>query len=195
MAASRSAGRCQRCNGRKSCRAVSLVDTIEMLERAKGIEPSYAAWEAAVLPLNYARNLPVLEPAEPLNIKVRSGEPDRRQDPRRSRLVVMKYVEAGRGSGEAQLPPAFDHAVIGGAAQQGGLRELLEMLMRLACVDQDFRSVGARLGRKLAGIEPGGPGGAQQVEILGRMAARAQRPQHVVHVGRVDVVVHRDDPL
>jgi hypothetical protein len=27
----------------------------EILERAKGIEPSYAAWEAAVLPLNYAR--------------------------------------------------------------------------------------------------------------------------------------------
>jgi hypothetical protein len=26
------------------------------LERAKGIEPSYATWEAAVLPLNYARN-------------------------------------------------------------------------------------------------------------------------------------------
>jgi hypothetical protein len=30
---------------------------IRILERAKGIEPSYAAWEAAVLPLNYARNL------------------------------------------------------------------------------------------------------------------------------------------
>jgi hypothetical protein len=29
--------------------------TREVLERAKGIEPSYAAWEAAVLPLNYAR--------------------------------------------------------------------------------------------------------------------------------------------
>jgi hypothetical protein len=27
------------------------------LERAKGIEPSYAAWEAAVLPLNYARQI------------------------------------------------------------------------------------------------------------------------------------------
>lgn len=27
----------------------------EGLERAKGIEPSYAAWEAAVLPLNYTR--------------------------------------------------------------------------------------------------------------------------------------------
>ena len=28
---------------------------LKKLERAKGIEPSYAAWEAAVLPLNYAR--------------------------------------------------------------------------------------------------------------------------------------------
>jgi hypothetical protein len=26
-----------------------------VLERAKGIEPSYEAWEASVLPLNYAR--------------------------------------------------------------------------------------------------------------------------------------------
>ncbi len=29
----------------------------ERLERVKGIEPSYAAWEAAVLPLNYTRAL------------------------------------------------------------------------------------------------------------------------------------------
>lgn len=28
---------------------------IKKLERAKGIEPSYRAWEALVLPLNYAR--------------------------------------------------------------------------------------------------------------------------------------------
>ena len=27
----------------------------EGMERVKGIEPSYAAWEAAVLPLNYTR--------------------------------------------------------------------------------------------------------------------------------------------
>ena len=26
------------------------------LERVKGIEPSYEAWEAAVLPLNYTRS-------------------------------------------------------------------------------------------------------------------------------------------
>ena len=28
------------------------------MERVKGIEPSYAAWEAAVLPLNYTRDRP-----------------------------------------------------------------------------------------------------------------------------------------
>ncbi len=32
----------------------------KILERVKGIEPSYAAWEAAVLPLNYTRS-PVAE--------------------------------------------------------------------------------------------------------------------------------------
>ena len=34
---------------------VCIFQEFMMLERAKGIEPSYAAWEAAVLPLNYAR--------------------------------------------------------------------------------------------------------------------------------------------
>ena len=29
----------------------------EERKRVKGIEPSYAAWEAAVLPLNYTRSL------------------------------------------------------------------------------------------------------------------------------------------
>src|SRR5712671_755503 len=33
------------------------------LERAKGIEPSYTAWEAVVLPLNYARDRLLLEAA------------------------------------------------------------------------------------------------------------------------------------
>jgi hypothetical protein len=39
------------------CRNAALSRPIVLLERAKGIEPSYAAWEAAVLPLNYARDL------------------------------------------------------------------------------------------------------------------------------------------
>ena len=37
----------------------NLKDACKMavfeVERTEGIEPSYAAWEAAVLPLNYAR--------------------------------------------------------------------------------------------------------------------------------------------
>ena len=32
-----------------------LAGRAQALERVKGIEPSYAAWEAAVLPLNYTR--------------------------------------------------------------------------------------------------------------------------------------------
>lgn len=35
-------------------------EMLEKLERVKGIEPSYAAWEAAVLPLNYTREARVL---------------------------------------------------------------------------------------------------------------------------------------
>jgi hypothetical protein len=38
------------------------------MERAKGIEPSYAAWEAAVLPLNYARTLTSINIAAALHI-------------------------------------------------------------------------------------------------------------------------------
>jgi hypothetical protein len=33
-----------------------VVEGVKKVERVKGIEPSYAAWEAAVLPLNYTRN-------------------------------------------------------------------------------------------------------------------------------------------
>jgi hypothetical protein len=36
-------------------RLATSCNRFKILERAKGIEPSYAAWEAAVLPLNYAR--------------------------------------------------------------------------------------------------------------------------------------------
>ena len=32
-----------------------IYESVKKLERAKGIEPSYRAWEALVLPLNYAR--------------------------------------------------------------------------------------------------------------------------------------------
>ena len=38
---------------RRLCDAISVPR--EVAERVNGIEPSYAAWEAAVLPLNYTR--------------------------------------------------------------------------------------------------------------------------------------------
>jgi hypothetical protein len=37
------------------CSACGAPTAVKSLERVKGIEPSYAAWEAAVLPLNYTR--------------------------------------------------------------------------------------------------------------------------------------------
>jgi hypothetical protein len=41
-----------------ACGGVTFPDDrAQSLERAKGIEPSYAAWEAAVLPLNYTRKI------------------------------------------------------------------------------------------------------------------------------------------
>ena len=41
------ASRCVRCGDDMAC--------VAGMERVKGIEPSYEAWEAAVLPLNYTR--------------------------------------------------------------------------------------------------------------------------------------------
>ena len=37
------------------------VDRTGLMERVKGIEPSYEAWEAAVLPLNYTRILQLVD--------------------------------------------------------------------------------------------------------------------------------------
>src|ERR1700729_3493358 len=45
------------------CLAAGGRGLTQGLERAKGIEPSYAAWEAAVLPLNYARRFTQQNPA------------------------------------------------------------------------------------------------------------------------------------
>ena len=44
------------------------MNSLAVLERAKGIEPSYAAWEAAVLPLNYARQIKYLRPVSTRNV-------------------------------------------------------------------------------------------------------------------------------
>jgi hypothetical protein len=50
-------------------------ETIDGLavERVKGIEPSYAAWEAAVLPLNYTRAERCLHQAR-LAVQIHGGD-------------------------------------------------------------------------------------------------------------------------
>ena len=63
----------------------------------------------------------------------------------------VEPISGSARSGEAQLLPASGHAVVGGAAQRGRLRELLEVLVPLAGIDQHLRSVRPRLRRKLAG--------------------------------------------
>ena len=46
----------RRFTGRRGVRSGLLRKAADgVLERVKGIEPSYEAWEAAVLPLNYTR--------------------------------------------------------------------------------------------------------------------------------------------
>ena len=42
---------------RKVLKTPQSVEDPNILERATGIEPAYPAWEAGVLPLNYARDL------------------------------------------------------------------------------------------------------------------------------------------
>src|SRR5262245_33038905 len=113
----------------------------------------------------------------------------------KSRLFGVKRSHLRGCPGQAQFLPARSHPVMDGFAQQGGLRKLAEMLMRLAGVDEHLGTVRPSLERKPAGIEPGRPGVAQDVDVFRRMAARAQRPKHVVDFGRVDVLVDDNDPF
>ena len=82
------------------------------LERAKGIEPSYAAWEAAVLPLNYAR--------KPLNLFSILNQLSRfpRQIPVNSRAYRVLCTAQARGSSytnskrRVQTPSSNGHRCI-----------------------------------------------------------------------------------
>ena len=60
------------------------------LERVKGIEPSYAAWEAAVLPLNYTR-------LRPGDIRPQAAKGNRR--PRAAAALLLRARLAGMLSG------------------------------------------------------------------------------------------------
>src|SRR5688500_18377637 len=81
------------------------------------------------------------------------------------------------------------------AARARHLRELVAAYPRLASVDDDARVEPALFLRVARGIERGAPLAAQDLQVLARIDARAQRPHHVVHVGGIDVAVDHDYPL
>ena len=56
----------------KACVAV-LTFFVEEVERVMGIEPTYQAWEARVLPLNYTRESVVQVGQEGRNVNLGSG--------------------------------------------------------------------------------------------------------------------------
>ena len=87
------------------------------VERVKGIEPSYEAWEAAVLPLNYTRVVLIVNVAMSPNAPGQSS-PDRtparqtlyfRMSPRQryfiSRYSSMPWLDPSRPRPECLTPP------------------------------------------------------------------------------------------
>src|SRR5438034_7912721 len=81
-----------------------------------------------------------------------------------------------------------------GAQLRGGFhyrREFAEHLERAAGIDQPARVPGHAL--RQARVERAAPVLADEVDVLGRIAARAHRPHHFIQIGRVDVLVHHHD--
>src|SRR6185503_3450727 len=128
-----------------------------------------AAWESSRLPFRQA--------AATLRPPLRAGP---RTAPRSARsasflqlvLELLEYVLAQLGRGAHHR------------------RKLPEHLPRPARVDD-----GARVPRdalRQARVERAAPVAPDEVDVLGGIAARAHRPQHLVEVGGIDVVVHHD---
>ena len=78
----------------------------QAVERVKGIEPSYEAWEAAVLPLNYTRKGRQFTrlPNQPPTALAGRGVCEEAADLRRcgeARVLVLGRPRSGPGGGEA----------------------------------------------------------------------------------------------
>src|SRR5947207_3502698 len=96
---------------------------------------------------------------------------------------------------QAETGPARGHAIVHLAPQRSALGKYRQVTVLLARVDQCLRPVGSLLGRVLAGIEPGAPRVAQNVDVVDWIAARSHGPDDLVHVLGVNVFVHGDDPF
>ena len=96
---------------------------------------------------------------------------------------------------ESQFLPPPDDAVVGFLAQLRALRKAFQMTVLHAGVDERLRAVRSFLRRILCGIQSGGPGVLQDLDAVDRIAARGHGPEHFVDVGRIDVIVNRDNPF
>src|SRR5882757_5429136 len=71
-------------------------------------------------------------------------------------------------------------------------RERIAAAERLAGIDDDAGV--ARITLTISHrVERRRPAAAQNLHALARIAARAHRPDHLVHVGRIDVLIHHHD--
>src|SRR5256886_14047416 len=110
-------------------------------------------------------------------------------------LLSVRERQAAAFYFQRSPPLLLDRRRFGGGERRGG-RKLLEPRERPTGFDDQLRMRGdaARLvGRGNAGVEPGTPGVADNVDLLRRLAAGGDRPHDVVEIGGIDVVVHDDD--
>src|SRR5206468_727781 len=110
-------------------------------------------------------------------------------------ISIFERPELRGLAGEAELSPACRDILVHGPTDLRPLRELLDVAVLHAGVDQRLGAVGPLVGRVLRRVEPGRPGVAQDVDILDGVAARGHRPDDLIHVRGIDVLVHGDDPL
>src|ERR687892_1297748 len=69
------------------------------------------------------------------------------------------------------------------------------MAVLFARIDKRLGAVGALFRWILRRVKPGAPSVAQNIDVVNRVATAAHRPNHLIHVGWIDIFVDRDDPL
>ena len=115
----------------------------------------------------------------------------------RSRRGRLELQGGGprRAAGQAQLSPASGDLRVHPLADHRPRRRVARWPQVAAGVDQHLSAIGSWRLVVLGWIEGCGPGLAQDLHVHRRVAADGHCPEHLVQVRRIDVFVHRDDPL
>src|SRR5690606_20364374 len=158
------------------------------VERAMGIEPTLAAWEAAVLPLNYARAWPQSKP-------MRRGRATRRRGPAPRRGASESGPDGREGGGlaTALLALVQAHAEVGVEPEQPGARAAGPRGPPVAVAGARHRVVepgglraGKRLGRAVLELAVEGQarvGRQVRADLVARLPAHATHQRVELLVG------------